>query len=86
MIGDAKIELSRLLQELETIDVFLHGSLHTYEHIMFKYHAWQHLRVRDILMSNDVNEYWSLTFIDFCKGKNIPYIVVGGKLGIARRV
>ena len=32
VLGDAKLELPNLLQKLGTIDLFLHDSLHTYEH------------------------------------------------------
>jgi len=87
IIGDAKMELPKLLKELGTIDVFLHDSLHTYEHMMFEYtQAWRHLRVSGILMSDDVNEGWSLAFIDFCKERNAPYVVIRKRLGIARKV
>ena len=81
------MELPKLLKELGTIDVFLHDSLHTYEHMMFEYtQAWRHLRVSGILMSDDVNEGWSLAFIDFCKERNAPYVVIRKRLGIARKV
>lgn len=84
--GDAKLELPKLLKKLERIDIFLHDSLHTYDHMMFEYaEAWEYLRDGGILMSDDVNEYWSLAFLDFCKNKNAQYIVIGERLGIAKK-
>jgi len=87
IIGDAKIEFPKLLRELEIIDMFLHDSLRAYEHMMFEYtHTWKHLRVGSILMSDDVNEYWSFAFIDFCKGKNAPCVVIGNRLDVTKKV
>ena len=87
MLGDARQELPKLLMTLHSIDMFLHDSLHTYEHMMFKYsQAWRHLRNGGILMSDYVNEYWSLAFIDFCKERKIPYTVIEGRLGIAKKM
>lgn len=85
ILGDAKSELPKLLGELGSIDIFLHDSLHTYEHMMFEYNcAFNHLRDSGILISDDVNEYWSLSFIDFCKRQNIQWIVLDNRLGIAK--
>lgn len=86
ILGDAKLELPKLLEEIEVIDAFLHDSLHTYEHMMFEYnHAWAHLSQGGILMSDDVNEYWSLAFVDFCKEKGLKHVIIGNRLGIAEK-
>jgi hypothetical protein len=45
IVGDSKIELPRLLKSLDSIDVFLHDSLHTYEHMTFEFKiAWSKKR------------------------------------------
>lgn len=84
--GDAKQELPRVLQRLGSIDFFLHDSLHTYENMMFEYKlAWQYLKKSGMLLSDDVNEYWTLAFLDFCRFHALPYCVINDRLGIARR-
>jgi len=51
IIGDARTELPRLLKKLETIDMFLHDSLHTYNHMMFEYIvAHKHLKSSGLLL------------------------------------
>jgi len=44
IIGDSKKELPKLLSEIDSISIFFHDSLHTYEHMMFEYTtAWPHI-------------------------------------------
>lgn len=87
ILGDAKEELPRLLSSLGTIDVFLHDSLHVYEHVMFELTiAWQHLSEGGLLLCDDVNEYWTLAFIDFCRMNNVPHCVLDNRLGIAKKL
>ena len=87
IIGDSKKELPALLAKLGNIDIFLHDSLHTDEHILFEFNtAWPYLDGKSILLCDDVNTNWSLAFIDFCKNKALPYIVFNGRLGIAKVV
>ncbi len=55
-LGDAKELLPQLLQTLGRIDIFLHDSLHTYDHMMFEYQAaWTYLREGGILLSDDTD-------------------------------
>lgn len=87
ILGDTKEILPKLLRELGVIDMFLHDSLHTYEHMMFEYTtAWEYLSKGGLLLSDDVNEYWSLAFIDFCKSKKVPYCVLSNRLGITKKL
>ncbi len=77
ILGDTKTELPKLLANLPVIDVFIHDSLHTYEHMMFEYStAWPHLAIGGLLLSDDVDKYWSLAFTDFCKYKKTRYCVL----------
>ena len=36
ILGDSKIELPRLLRDLDSVDVFFHDSLHIYDYMMFE--------------------------------------------------
>jgi predicted O-methyltransferase YrrM len=75
IIGDSKIEMPPLLQNLGQIDLFHHDSLHTYEHMMWEYEkAFAHLNPAGALSSDDVNIILSLSqpfqnspFTDFCR-------------------
>jgi len=63
-VGNALQELPRLLDELGKIDVFVHDSLHTYDHMMFEFRcAYQFLRPGGLLISDDV--LWNRAFKDF---------------------
>jgi len=54
-LGSSKEWLSKLLDELKVIDVFLHDSEHTYENMMFEYaEAWKHLHKGGLLISDNV--------------------------------
>lgn len=63
-IGDSKSLLSPLLQALGEIDVFIHDSLHTYEHMLFEFkEAHPHLRKGGVLIADDVR--WNSAFEEF---------------------
>ncbi len=60
-LGDAKELLPGVLKTLGSIDIFIHDSLHSYEHMMFEFHtAWPHLRRNGILLSDDID--WNDAF------------------------
>lgn len=47
--------LPDLLEELGTVDFFLHDSLHRFEHMMWEYEtAWSYVRAGGVLASHDV--------------------------------
>lgn len=57
-LGDARALLPDLLRELGRIDLFLHDSEHSYDHMTFEYNlAWAHLVEGGWLLSDDVS--WS---------------------------
>lgn len=61
--GDAREVLPPLLKELGWIDMFLHDSHHSYEHMLFEYEsAWARLRPGGLLLSDDC---WCPAFADF---------------------
>lgn len=66
LLGDSKQILPKLLKELGSIDMFLHDSLHTYEHMMFEYKtAYGYIREGGIIASDDA--YIDNVFHEFCK-------------------
>jgi len=65
-LGNAKTELPKLLSSLDGVDMFLHDSEHTYDHMMFEFkNVWQKLRKGGLLVSDDV--YCNSSFQDFCE-------------------
>jgi predicted O-methyltransferase YrrM len=63
-LGPSRVELPRLLSELERpVDVFLHDADHSYDSQMREYRTvWPHLRPGGLLISDDV---WTHAFTDF---------------------
>lgn len=56
ILEPAEEALPHLVQHLNTIDIFLHDSLHTYNHMMFEFSTvWPHLRAGGVLLSDDVS-------------------------------
>lgn len=66
-IGDSRQLLPSLLAELGTIDVFIHDSLHTYEHMLWEFRtAYPHIRPGGLLCSDDA--LWNSAFPEFSRG------------------
>jgi len=84
VLGDASTELPRLLGRLGAIDVFLHDSRHTYEHMLWEYRtAWPALRPGGFLLSDDV--HWSAAFADFMAETGRPAHLVTAGQGAAHK-
>ena len=65
LIGDSRSLLPSLLTTLGTIDVFIHDSLHTYDHMLWEYRAaFPYLRPGGLLFSDDAA--WNSAFPEFC--------------------
>lgn len=65
-LGDAKVELPKLLSELGSIDIFFHDSDHSYGHQLWEYRtAWPAIRDGGFLASDDVD--WTAAFSDFSR-------------------
>jgi predicted O-methyltransferase YrrM len=62
ILGDAREELLPLLNKLESVDVFMHDSDHSYVHMMWEYlTAFPYIRTNGILLSDDItfnNAFW----------------------------
>ena len=68
VLEDAKTSLPRLLEELGTIDMFVHDDLHTPDHMRWEFElVWPHLRPGGVVMSDDVNHGW----LDFAAAKGL---------------
>lgn len=56
ILDDSKKELPTLLENLQSVDFFLHDSKHTYEHMLWEYEkVWPYLKTNGILVSDDTN-------------------------------
>ena len=65
-LGDSKEILPKVLSKGGEIDIFIHDSLHTVEHMLFEYdRAWPKLREGGFLISDDI--HWNSAFKDFSK-------------------
>lgn len=63
-MGDSKILLPRLLEQLRLIDMFIHDSLHTAEHMKFEFEcAYPYLREGGVLVADDAG--WNPAFNNF---------------------
>lgn len=70
-IGDARELLAPLAQKLAPLDIFIHDSLHTYDHMMFEFEqAFPHLRPGGILIADDAQ--WNSSFNEFSKRVHAP--------------
>lgn len=82
-LGDAKDLLPGVLDSLGTIDIFLHDSDHSYEHMTWEFEmAWAHLRPGGLLLSDDIfaNAAWN----DFTAQQGVPAYYTGN-LGATRK-
>ncbi len=71
MPGDSREILPKLLAELKSIDVFIHDSLHTYEHMIWEFRqAYPYLRSGGLLLSDDAA--WNSAFADFAREAGAP--------------
>jgi predicted O-methyltransferase YrrM len=65
-LGDARDILPSLLGELGDIDIFIHDSMHTYDHMMWEFEtAYPHIRPGGLLLSDDA--LWNAAFNDFSR-------------------
>lgn len=71
-VGKAEDLLPPLLEELGSIDMFLHDSLHTYEHMLFEFRsAWPRLKPGGLFLSHDVGQ--NRAFADFIREEHIKW-------------
>ncbi|MGH7206385.1 MAG: class I SAM-dependent methyltransferase [Nitrospiraceae bacterium] len=84
-LGDAKELLPKLLATLEPIDIFVHDSLHSYDHMLFEFRtAWPHLRGGGVICSDDIDA--NLAFADFAAEVNCPGEIFNNqRVGVIRK-
>ncbi|HJL69688.1 MAG TPA: class I SAM-dependent methyltransferase [Anaerolineales bacterium] len=83
LLGPSREHLPRVLQQLQTIDVFLHDSDHSYENMTWEFEtAFPALRESGLLLSDDVRANGA--FSDFCRARQLASLQVYN-LGAARR-
>jgi predicted O-methyltransferase YrrM len=71
VLGDARAQLPAVLSETGRVDVFIHDSMHTYEHMSWEYNeVWKRLSAGGCLFSHDVHV--NSAFADFCLEKGRP--------------
>jgi predicted O-methyltransferase YrrM len=82
-LGDARKVLAPLLAQQGPIDLFIHDSLHTAEHMLFEFTtAWPYLRPGGILVADDAT--WNEAFAVFTSGRAAEIILTRG-IGIAQK-
>lgn len=83
-ICDARTCLPDLFDQLGTVDIFIHDSLHTYEHMKFEFEeAYPHLRANGILISDDAS--WNSAFPEFAESVASPNARVIRGVGVLQK-
>ncbi|MGQ0792057.1 MAG: class I SAM-dependent methyltransferase [Nitrosopumilaceae archaeon] len=78
-LGDSKILLPKLLNELGKCDLFLHDSDHTYKHMMWEFESvWPHLK--SILLADDIR--LNNAFDDFVEKHFCRSIKISDRFGL----
>ena len=66
LVGDSQMILPRLLAEVSPTDIFIHDSLHTYEHMLWEFRtAYPYLRPGGLVFSDDAG--WNSAFSEFTR-------------------
>jgi predicted O-methyltransferase YrrM len=70
ILGDTKSQLPVLFDELKSVDIFLHDSLHSYENMIFEFElSKKHLKKGGYILSDNID--WHSAFYDFCKNHKL---------------
>jgi hypothetical protein len=84
VVGDSRERLPEVLQAIDRVDVFMHDSLHTDEHILMEFEAvLPHMNDRGLLLCDDVKELWSLAFLRLCDDLGLAHVRFKERLGVA---
>lgn len=80
--GDAKALLPKLIDEVDTIDMFYHDSDHTYDHMMFEFReAMRKLRPGGLIVGDDIS--WNASLWDLADEYGVPSFNFKGTVGVA---
>jgi predicted O-methyltransferase YrrM len=83
-IGDAREILPAVLSKLDGIDIFIHDSLHTYDHMSWEFEtAYPALRRGGLLFSDDA--LWNDAFNDFARKVKEPDAKILRGVGFLRK-
>ena len=83
-VGDSRERLPEVLQAIDRVDVFMHDSLHTDEHILMEFEAvLPHMNDRGLLLCDDVKESRSLAFLRLCADLGLAHVRFKERLGVA---
>ena len=80
-LGDSKIILPKLVNELNECDVFLHDSDHKYEHMMFEFNTIMPY-VKKFILSDDIGRHSA--FDDFVDKNKLFFHKITTSLGIMK--
>jgi len=80
-LGKSQDVLPILLDRLESVDIFIHDSEHSYECMYFEYeNVYSRLNSKGILISDDIN--WNDAFNDFSDSKGLEKYYLSEKVGV----
>jgi len=83
-LGDSRVLLPELMRRLGETDLFIHDSLHTYEHMVFEFRAaYPYLRSGGVLLADDA--LWNPAFPEFAResGAKLARVIRG--VGVLRK-
>jgi len=84
-LGDAREILSPLLTRLQHVNVFIHDSLHTYDHMLWEFEAaYPYLNSGDLLCTDDA--LWNNAFNDFARKAGTPEARILHGVGFLRKI
>ena len=80
--GDAKVLLPKMVDKVDSIDLFYHDSDHTYNHMMFEFaEAKRKLKPGGLIVGDDVS--WNASVWDFADQYGVPSYNFKGAVGVA---
>ena len=83
-IGLSEAILPGLLRGLPPLDLFIHDSLHTYEHMMLEFElAFPYLKAGGLLVADDA--VWNSSFRDFVRKQSVPLAKIIRGVGILQK-
>jgi predicted O-methyltransferase YrrM len=83
-IGDATTVLPELFQKLGEVDMFIHDSLHTYEHMKFELElAYPHTRRDGLMLADDA--LWNSAFTEVAQAVSSPGSRIIRGVGIMKK-
>lgn len=82
-LGDAKDLLPAILKEVNSVEVFIHDSDHSYEHMKWEFStAWPHIAPGGVLLSDDIDT--NTAFEEFAATHSLKSLRAGGMGGVRK--